>query len=276
LEPESALDNLESDSDGYRLLQELVPGQTFLCCDVSENIVVLKHLEDDCLHGRQLHPSIKDRLLRVRELPHPRIATLRTVERWRGPAYLVWTYLDGQTWDEALADPSCNLLQLSSALAVTVEVLHQTGIVHGQLHGRNIIVRPDRQVCLTHVSPYLYTDPQADLAAIVELLHAAGQRLPPGISTQFEEMLDALRLGQLSMKDFSHTVLGLEEQAPEAEPPPLKKNQGHRLSSLLMALFIAALGVATWFAAHQLLSKSQSPAPATFPSLRQHASGVEQ
>ena len=69
--------------DSYRLIQPLTPLRTFLCHDASANIVVLVKLEIDCLHGQQLHPNIRDRLAKVRELPHARLATLRHVLRRR-------------------------------------------------------------------------------------------------------------------------------------------------------------------------------------------------
>jgi hypothetical protein len=62
-------------------------------------------------------------------------------------------------------------------LILTVESLHGRGIVHGAIHGRNVIVGRDGQLKLTHVSPLLYVDPQQDMAAIGEMFaEIAGQR----------------------------------------------------------------------------------------------------
>jgi serine/threonine protein kinase len=267
VETESGFPILESDLPSYRLIQELVANQTFLCCDVSENIVVLKRLEDDCLHRQQLHPSIKDRLARVRELAHPRIATLRTVERWNGIACLVWTYLDGETWEDAMNRPDQNVPALCSSLAAAVDALHEAGIVHGSLHGRNIIVRPDRQVWLTHISPYLYADPLADLVALIELLRHTSERLSADISLRFNQLLDELDRGQHTLREFSHLVLDIEKQSTEPVIAPTEKPRRHRSRSILGAAVILTIALTLWIEIHAMISKSESSLPTTFPTL---------
>src|SRR2546423_1425556 len=69
--------------------------------------VVLKRVDDDCMLGKGLHPSIVDRLGRVREVAHAGVANLITVEkggrrdaetRGRGEeAWMVWEYVEGET-----------------------------------------------------------------------------------------------------------------------------------------------------------------------------------
>jgi hypothetical protein len=264
---EPAENMVEIEPHGYRLLQELVPGRTFLCCDVSENIVVLKRLDDDCLHRNQLHPSIKDRLSHVRELAHPRMATLRSVERWNGLACMVWIYLDGHSWEEAITNPNANRIELCSALAATVDALHEIGIVHGSLHGRNIIVRPDRQVWLTDVSPYLYTDPQADLAALVQLMRDIAGRLPADMSPRFSDLVDQLEAGSLTLREFSHQVSKADQPQTEVGLTTAKKDHGYRIRSLATAAVIAAVGIGVWIQIRVMATKAQSPMPTTFPSL---------
>jgi len=232
---------------------------------------VLKRLEDDCLHRQQLHPSIKDRLARVRELAHPRIATLRTVERWNGMACLVWTYLDGETWDDAIAAEGANLPALCSALAATVDALHETGIVHGSLHGRNVIVRPDRQVWLTHVSPYLYTDPQVDIAAVVTLLREVGNRFSPGVTDRFTDLTDQLEMGRLTLREFSHLVLDVGEQPPAVAEQLPEKPREYRVTSILAGVAIMAVGIALWFEIHAMVAKSESQMPTAFPAMKASA-----
>jgi len=258
----------ESDAVGYRLLQELVSGQTFLCADVSENIVILKKLEDDCLHRSQLHPSIRDRLARVRELAHARIATLRSVERYEGSACMVWIYLDGESWSESLAMPALNLLKLCRDLAAGVDSLHEIGIVHGNIHGRNVIVRPDRQVWLTHVSPYLYTDANVDIAAVIELLRQAGERLPVDVAMRFSELVMELESGHRTLREFSHVVMDVLELPVESEAVAAAKEREYRFSSLLAAASIAVVGIAVWFIVQEKLERPKTSVPTTFPSLK--------
>src|SRR5712671_6658663 len=81
----------------YRVVRALAKDASFLCLDDAGRRVVLKRLEADCLLGAQLHPSIKERLMRIRELAHRQVATLRTVERTRaGEAWLVWDFVEGE------------------------------------------------------------------------------------------------------------------------------------------------------------------------------------
>jgi serine/threonine protein kinase len=111
--------------------------------------------------------------MRVRELAHRHVATLRTVERTPdGDAWLVWDYLDGVTFGEHVVSRTANLARLTRDVILAVESLHALGIVHGALHERNIIVSPDGQIRLTHISPLLYSDPAEDVAAIAKLFRS--------------------------------------------------------------------------------------------------------
>jgi hypothetical protein len=162
--------------------------------------VVLKPLESDCvLKGKgTLHPSIKERLSRVRELALAGVANLYGVERDRpaepggntngngsatarsagtaavpGQAWLIWEFVPGQTFDEYAAAPGRTPREVAVAareLILTVESLHLQGIVHGSIKGGNVIVAPGGCVRLTHVSPLLYTDPAEDTRGVLDLL----------------------------------------------------------------------------------------------------------
>jgi len=155
----------------YRVVRELAPGAGYLCLDDAGRRVVLKRLDADCLLGAQLHPSIKDRLMRIRELAHRQIATLRTVERTpAGEAWLVWDYIEGEPLEQHVPPGASVPPTLARDITLVVEALHALGIVHGALHARNIIVGPDRQVRLTHISPLLYGDPAEDMLALHRLL----------------------------------------------------------------------------------------------------------
>ncbi len=152
-----------------RVLETLADARTYLVED-SGRKYILKKLEDDCLLDSQLHPSIRERLARVRELAHSRVANLHGVERDGDDAYLVWDYVDGTPWDEYIANKSeDDLNRLSRDLTLAVESMHLRGIVHGSLHARNIFIKPDGSLQLTHINPLLYSDPQYDLDALVQL-----------------------------------------------------------------------------------------------------------
>jgi hypothetical protein len=268
LDFESPPVSVQDAGDAYSLLQTLTAGRTFLCTDVSSNIVVLKRLDDDCLHRRQLHPSIKERLAKVRELPHARLATLRGVERWRGMACRVWTWLDGETWDDWVAKPLDNFGTLASALVEAVEALHEMGIVHGNLHGRNVIVRPDRQVWLTDVSPYLYTDYAADIAAVIRMLDEVVARLPTAVADRLSRMLDEAQAGRCGLRELSHLLRALEYEDDGDAETEIREDRGYRVTSVVSALLVLLLGAGIWIGVQWFGAKRHSPMPAVFHSLK--------
>src|ERR1041384_4172654 len=123
------------DIGGYRILRTLSAGHSFLAEETGGQRVVLKVLDEDCLLRGQLHPNIHDRLERVRELAHPKVANLHSVERMGATAYLVWEYLEGQSLETyASSHLTQELLPLARQLVLAVEALHALGIVHGAIH----------------------------------------------------------------------------------------------------------------------------------------------
>lgn len=161
-----------SDIGGYRILRTLSE-QSWLGVATGDRHVVLKILDDDCLWQGQLHPNIRDRLARVRELAHAGVANLYGVERDGPLTYMVWEFAPGQTLAERAASPRCgqrDFLLLARELVLGVEMMHARGIVHGTLKASNVIIDADNRVVITHVSPLLYNEPSDDVQAIVAML----------------------------------------------------------------------------------------------------------
>jgi serine/threonine protein kinase len=163
--------------------------QTALAVDDSGRQVVLKVLDQDCLLKGRLHPNIRDRLERVRELAHPAVAHLHGVERLEGKSYLVWEFVEGRTFEEyaASAADAGNLDILKREIALAVRVLHATGIVHGAIHGRNIIIDRVGKVRLTHISPLLYDDPASDERELKAAVGLPEETLPSGAPAEDTE-----------------------------------------------------------------------------------------
>jgi hypothetical protein len=70
-----------SEIGGYDVLSTLCAGKSWLAVaggagGAGGRSVVLKALDQDCLWKGQLHPNVKDRLGRVRELAHSGVANL--------------------------------------------------------------------------------------------------------------------------------------------------------------------------------------------------------
>jgi len=134
--------------------------------------VVLKRLDDDCLLDGQLHPSIRERLERVRELPLRGVANLLGVERGADDAvtHLVWEYVPGTPLEDVDGDEA-TWRRLCREVILAVQALHAAGIVHGAIHARNVIVdSATGEVRLTHVSPLLYNDADQDEADTIRML----------------------------------------------------------------------------------------------------------
>jgi hypothetical protein len=157
---------------GYSVLRALTPARSYLALAPGGRHVVLKMLDADCLLRRQLHPNIRDRLARVRELAHPGIANLHGVERDAGRVFMVWDFVQGQTLDQRAMEweSPAEAALAARELLLTIESLHALGIVHGALHAGNIILDARHRVRLTHVSPLLYDDPADDVRATVQTL----------------------------------------------------------------------------------------------------------
>lgn len=67
---------------------------------------------------------------------------------------------------------SVNAIDVTLSRArLAVEAMHARGIVHGAIHGRNIIIDSGGRLKLTHVSPLLYSDPMHDLNSVATLFN---------------------------------------------------------------------------------------------------------
>ncbi|MFN4242224.1 MAG: hypothetical protein ACK4PI_03200 [Tepidisphaerales bacterium] len=171
-------------------------GGALLCRDVvGGRQLVLKPLPALCLRpsspstrdGPTLHPHVRARLQRVRELADPRVGGLCGVEEdaTLGPMVL-WTYVPGKDLSRVSRHelPGGGVLKLAWAVVDAVDGLHLLGLVHGRLHLRNVIVvetrRPsDPDVVLTHPSPLFVDDPLLDALALHTLLSELNARHRP-------------------------------------------------------------------------------------------------
>jgi serine/threonine protein kinase len=232
---------------GYHVEASLAEGRSLLARDPVGRRVILKRLDEDCLLKGQLHPMIKDRLGRVRELAHTGVACLLGAERDGDRCFLVWQYVEGCTLGDYLQKTGGRVAsRMARELVAAVESLHALGIVHGALHERNVIVRPDGSLCLTHVSPLLYNDPAVDVDAVIGLLERMGWSSGPGGSP-----------GRTTLRDLSAELLmrSRRGELPAAEPGAGSEEElleerriGRRAvwAAVLVALFGAAMAWGIW------------------------------
>jgi len=252
-------------------------GSTYLAIGPGGRGVVLKKLDDDCLLRGQLHPSIRERLARVRELAHGGVANLYGVGRdggsgesaadvetnggekngtGIGQAWLIWEYVEGRPFDEFAADPGRSLRDLAAAgreLALALDLLHMQGIVHGSIGGGNVIVAPAGAVRLTHVSPLLYTDPGPDAEAVVHLLESAvaarGEAESP-----LGQLLARARTENLGLRPLAVRLAALiESRELETYADDRARDDRPRrrakYAAGIVALIGIALGILAWRAA---------------------------
>lgn len=246
----------------YLVLRELTPGLTYLATGPGGRKVVLKRLEEDCLFEGRLHVSIKERLERIQEVAHGGVANLYGVERVGEFVFLVWEHVEGVALEEYLLKPDArgrlpDLMEVGRELVMSVEGLTRLGLVHGALHGGNIFVT-DKGIRLTHLSPYLYTDPQEDARAVVELLlESLNTRYQPGdlpmhrlLTRASEEGYELSRLGPLLACPPDSPLSPMRMRPREA------RKRGRRRRSVLAALAVlaagAGVGVAALYAAGAL------------------------
>jgi hypothetical protein len=159
--------------DGFT---ELRPGRTWLTVDEAGRRVVHKRLPDDCCQREQLHPSVKLRLQRLRELPLASFANILGVERTDRGVVLVSEYVEGVSLD---ALPEADRIRMTRELRLAVISMHQHGMVHGAIKPGNVIIAPDGALRLVDPSPLLHDDPAVDLAAVDALDPLAKTEIDP-------------------------------------------------------------------------------------------------
>ena len=213
---------------------------------------MLKKLDDDCLLDGQLHPSIKLRLERVRELPVRCVANFLGVERDEaGVAQLVWEYVPGTPL--ARLKPG-DWLKLSREVVLAVQALHAAGIVHGAIHGGNVIIDDAGEVRLTHVSPLLYTDADHDAADVVAMLDALVHEHAPG--TPLAAMLAEASTQQVTLSELYARLTELNVEPPSHAEPARQPNP--RARYLVAAALIALIGIAMSLALYWRVTAAES------------------
>jgi serine/threonine protein kinase len=239
---------------GREIARELTPGRSWLARDRVGRQIFLKRLEDDCLSGgaagSKLHPAIAQRLERIRELPEKAVANLHGVERDGELTYLVWDWLAGVSWaDHVKGRPLTHdqKLGLARELVLAVQSLHLAGIVHGAIHGGNVIFDDRGMLRLVDLSPLLWTDEQADVGAVMELLAELFRDEPQwaaALQTQASEQMTLTAVVEL---------LGAKHVDPAVDDPQ------ERTRSLAMAGLAIGLGIAVTLAVWRAVGNSDQP-----------------
>lgn len=248
MQPTTSATSIEQPAElcGYAVKRALSAGQSYLAAGPGGRRVVLKRVDADCMLGNQLHPSIKERLARVRELAHGGVANLHGVARESDSAWLIWEYVEGQTFDEYSAEirrTPLELLNLARELILAVDALHSRGIVHGALVGSNIIITPEGALRLVHISPLLFLDMALDVECVISLLQEAvslrgEQELPLG------RLLAEAAQTRPSLRELATRIAALLEVRSDLAQPQVSEEERHiRRRTLLAAGVVGLLGL---------------------------------
>ena len=253
---------------GYAEVRALAEGRTYAAVAGGRR-VVLKVLDSDVLLRGQLHPNIKERLARVRELAHGSVANLHAVERGEiggeTVPYAVWDFVDGVTFEDyALAEDRFlgEVLAVAGEVILAAEALHALGIVHGAIHARNAIVGPDGRVTLTHVSPLLYHDPARDAEAVVTMLRDVVARRGESDSEVAHVLAEAAeRRWPLARLRAKLAAVGKGGEAGGGDARA--EGRTIRRRAALGAACVAVIGGGVAYGVHRLARQNvgQSPAP---------------
>jgi hypothetical protein len=275
--PSPKLAGDRSEIGGYAVVRTLVPDASWLATASggTGRTLVLKALDDDCLWKGHLHPNVKDRLGRVRELAHRGVTNLYGVERDAGLTYLVWEFVFGQTLDDAAVTRTKSqrdFLILARDLVLAVEMLHARGLVHGALKPSNVIVTEDGDGVLTHVSPLLYSDPAEDVQAVLTLLADLADRR--GESTgPLARLLHELDGQEISPRRLATRIAALVE-ARETEPSARETDRPVarriRRRAMMGATAAAVLALALFVGMRQY-AIANTPKPPTPPQAGKEA-----
>jgi serine/threonine protein kinase len=228
---------------GYAVERCLTPGHSYLAAGPGGRKIVLKKMDEDCLLGGDLHPSIRERLSRVRELAHAGVANLHGAARDGESAYMIWEFVPGQTFDQYIADPlrtQREILLLARELILSVDSLHMQGIVHGALIGGNVIVAPEGQVRLTHVSPLLYTDTATDIESVMALLADAAE-IHSATESPLASLANATDPQQISLRNLGSKIAVLLESRESTAAPSQNGEDRHVRRRMLLAVVLVTV-----------------------------------
>ena len=242
----------------FALVRWLTRSETGLAMDEAGRRVVLKILDQDCLLKGKLHPNVRDRLARVRELALASVANLHGVELVGGKAYLVWEFVEGKTFEEYARQcaSAADLARMSREVVLAVQSMHAMGIVHGAIHGRNIIIDVAGKVRLIHVSPLLYDDPAGDAHNLIHCIRQAA-RNREWENLDLDDALVAAEGMDQPLRQLSHRLAAGKSVAMEAD-----SGSDGRLRKRLMigAVLVSVGGVAGSVLLWWMLRRSAPPA----------------
>lgn len=237
----------------YRVVSAL-SATAFRALGPGDKQVILKRFDNDCLQRGQLHPGIHARLSRVRELAHPGVANLHSVERDIPYLFAVWDDVPGLPIDRYVATQQPGPLaigRLCRELILVVESLHALGIVHGRIHANNVLIDDHGNIRLTHISPLLYDDPAIDELAVLELLTSLTSNTP------LAEIVAEAAVKKLPLRTVSaRLAVSVDNAAAPSVDDHVDSDTGVRWATLALAAGLLIFGIAAAWVIYSVSHRS--------------------
>ncbi len=237
----------------YRVVSAL-SATAFRALGPGDKQVILKRFDNDCLQRGQLHPGIHARLSRVRELAHPGVANLHSVERDIPYLFAVWDDVPGLPIDRYAATQQPGpmaMARLCRELILVVESLHALGIVHGRIHANNVLVDDRGNIRLTHISPLLYDDPSIDEQSVIELLTQLTANTP------LAEIVAEAAVKKLPLRTVSaRLAVSVDNAAAPSVDDHVDSDTGVRWATLALAAGLLILGIAAAWVIYSVSHRS--------------------
>jgi tRNA A-37 threonylcarbamoyl transferase component Bud32 len=247
----------------YVIIQPLSGDRSFLATDANGDRLVLKMLPPDCLLEGQLNPNIAERLRHVREIAMTDVAHLRGVERDAEKYFLVWDFVEGGPIDQYVMrsnQSAHDVMRLARELIHLIERFNATGLVHGQLHGNNVLMTPFGRLKLVDVSPLLFVDPSRDEQAVVKLIanivQLRGEQHHP-----LGQALEMALRNPSPMQELSARLSAYEAGQPLQRPasPRIRIRRRTLLAALVAIMVGIGMGIAVTHEIRKLHPEPQGP-----------------
>jgi hypothetical protein len=162
-----------------------------------------------------------------------------------GAVWMVWEYVAGVNLGEAVERGEADrAYALARDVIRAVDVLHMLGLVHGNVHERNVIVG-DGGTWLTDASPLLYTDPEDDVRAVRELLVRVFEAKGLGESAEAVRRVEQVSLRSLGAA-LDGTYVPRDDREARETPRFKRKTFGWAVMIALVAVGVAVAAVWWW------------------------------
>lgn len=141
----------------YEVLNKIGEGTLFVVYRVKDHLlnqtVALKVIRPEIVRHTRLVQAIRRSEEVATRLPHTNAARVLSIGEEEGTTFVVTEYVTGETLEAKCAKraplPYLEAVRIALQIADVLHYAHQNGIVHGNLHPRNVLVTPKGLVKVT-------------------------------------------------------------------------------------------------------------------------------